>query len=79
MFPYTCQMTVYVAATTSLCPSLGKRNIVASYDCVFKNDGLKRTNVADSAADGLRITKAKRREVLDRAGRYVWAGADLPE
>ena len=53
--------------------------MLAPYDGVFKDYGLKRTNVADSAADGHRITKAKRREVLDRTGRYDWAGADLPE
>jgi len=53
--------------------------MVAQYDGVFKGDGPKRTNVADSAADGHRITKTKRREVLDRTGCYERAGADLNE
>ena len=58
--------------------TLGKRNIVAPYDRVFKADG-KPTDVADSAVDGHRIIKTKRIEVSDRTGRYERAGANLAE
>jgi hypothetical protein len=53
--------------------------MVAADNGLLKADGLKRTNVADPAADSHQITGAKRRDVLSRTGKYESAGANLRE